>query len=94
MKKPKALEEARKMTEQVVGDHVRPVKCYCCGQPMYYHDDSRHVPEVALLVNNHKNVFAHEDCWELIKTLIHVPWPPHPHRKKRKPLATPPPVKL
>ena len=46
---------------------TRPVRCYFCGDQMFYNEDSRFVPEVRVEANgtDHRDVFyAHATCWD------------------------------
>lgn len=46
---------------------VRPAKCWCCGQQMFYVGDKEYEQEVRLTVEHdstsHETIYIHTRCW-------------------------------
>ena len=55
---------------------TRPVFCHCCGKPLYYFEDLRHVPEFVIELRDPKKAielnqtitkyFVHQNCWNTL----------------------------
>jgi hypothetical protein len=58
---------------------VRPVKCHLCGEDMFYDDDPRFVPELAMEVKGMALIHIHQDCWDVLMVESKkLKWPEHP----------------
>lgn len=47
---------------------VRPVRCWYCGQQMYYVGHSSHEPEVKLMLDTgdtEETLYLHTRCWNV-----------------------------
>lgn len=60
----------------MMSTNTRPVSCFCCGKPLYYFEDPKHVPEFVIEIRdpkkaielNHKTIkfFVHQHCWNTL----------------------------
>ena len=42
---------------------IRPVRCWFCGEPLYYAGDERHTPEIHVSTDD-DSFHAHRLCWD------------------------------
>jgi hypothetical protein len=63
---------------------TRPIFCFCCGKPLYYFEDLRHVPEFVIELRDPKKAielnqqivkyFIHQECWNTLLTYSDQIW--------------------
>lgn len=71
----------------MMSTNTRPVSCFCCGKPLYYFEDLRHVPEFIIECRDPKKaieinqtiikLFVHQKCWSTLLMYPKYIWKPN-----------------